>query len=157
KTWIWGAGMVLRNSYMRRLYQAGFSHINSDRKGESLSSGGDSEICYWHLITGKKLWYNDKLIFHHYISAERLSKEFSERIIKEHELSYNALHPYFPLIYPNPYRNKNKIALFADAVLSILKRKDGRFMFVLLRPWFDSRLNKQTLKIMKSMKYFSAS
>jgi glycosyltransferase involved in cell wall biosynthesis len=156
KTWIWGAGMVLRNSYMRKLYEAGFTQINSDRKGESLSSGGDSEICYWHLITGKKLWYNDKLIFHHYITPERLTKEFAERTRLEHEMSYNALHPYFPLVYPNPYRNRNRIALFAAAILSILKGKDGRFIFVLLRPWFNSRLNKRTLEIMESINKFSA-
>jgi glycosyltransferase involved in cell wall biosynthesis len=154
--WIWGAGMVLRNSYMRKLYEAGFSHINSDRKGESLSSGGDSEICYWHLLTGKKLWYNEDLVFSHYISSDRLRKEVADQIIKEHDFSFNALHPYFPLVYTNPYKNKNKIAIFVDAIVSILKGQDGRFMFVLLRPMFDSRLNNHTLEIMDAIKKFSA-
>jgi glycosyltransferase involved in cell wall biosynthesis len=156
KKWIWGAGMMLRNDHMRKLYESGFFHINSDRKGESLSSGGDTEICYWHILTGKKLWYDENLIFHHYITPERLTKTVADQIMKEHELSYNALHPYFPLVYANPYMKYSKLAIFFKAAQSIFQKTDGRFLYILLRPLFDWRLSKQTLQILNAKKKFFA-
>jgi glycosyltransferase involved in cell wall biosynthesis len=70
--WVWGAGMVLRNSVMRRLYSKN-SHITNGRTGESLESGDDVEICYWHILDDKILWYDNRLKLQHYMSSDRLN------------------------------------------------------------------------------------
>jgi hypothetical protein len=154
--WAWGAGMVLRTKTLRMLYNAGFAHINDDRKGISLSSGGDTEICYWHILIGKKIWYNENLVFTHFISPERISKNYAEHLNQELDQSYNNLSPYFPLIFNNKYRNTSKALVFIKAVSALIRRKDGTPFFVHLQPLFNFRLPKKTQQILKNLNNYKA-
>lgn len=70
--YVTGAGMVIRKQVFQQLEAAGFKSILSDRKGNELSSGGDSEICLLAMQLGFDLYYDDRLQFTHYISASRL-------------------------------------------------------------------------------------
>ena len=65
--YVWGAGCFLRRETMNNLYHSGFISLCSGRKEGILLAGDDSEICKWHLWIGKKLCYNEQLIFKHYI------------------------------------------------------------------------------------------
>jgi len=71
RKWVWGAGMVVRKNVMLEMYSR-FRHITTDRKGTDLSSGGDVEICLWHVLSGFKLWYSAELFFKHYMPPSRL-------------------------------------------------------------------------------------
>lgn len=152
----WGAGMILRNKTLRQMYEAGFNHLNADRKGNSLSSGGDTELCYWHLLCGKKLWYDDKLILTHFIAPERLSVNFAKNLHIEHEKAHNNLFPYISLIYSQQYQHTPKIILFARALISLIQRNDGTAFFVHLQPIFNFRLPKKTQEILHYMKNYQA-
>lgn len=88
--YVWGAGMIfIREEYLK-LIQSGFHSLLSDRKGNELSSGGDSEICKWFMLVGKDLFYSEELIFHHFIEPARLTKEYFEKLnigfAKSHEI-----------------------------------------------------------------------
>lgn len=74
RKWVWGAGMVLRRDVMLKMYLT-FSHLTTDRKGADLSSGGDVEICLWHIISDYKLWYSAELLLCHYMENSRLNPE----------------------------------------------------------------------------------
>ena len=74
RKWVWGAGMVLRRDIMLKMYSI-FSHLTTDRKGTDLSSGGDVEICLWHIISDYKLWYSAELLLCHYMQNSRLNPE----------------------------------------------------------------------------------
>jgi len=74
RKWVWGAGMVLRRDVMLKMYMT-FSHLTTDRKGTDLSSGGDVEICLWHIISDYKLWYSAELSLCHYMEHSRLNPE----------------------------------------------------------------------------------
>jgi glycosyltransferase involved in cell wall biosynthesis len=80
KNWLYGAGMVVRKAYMLKMYAAGFKSFLIDRTGESLSSGGDVELCYWHKIIDSQLWYDERLTFTHYIEKRRLCLDYFERL-----------------------------------------------------------------------------
>lgn len=149
RTWVWGAGMILRNAYIRKLYTTGFTQIADDRKEESLSSGGDTEICYWHILTGKRLWYDNRLIFRHQISPARLTKEGSENLFRAHEISFNQLKPYFPLIFFNDVERQNKLIIFLKALRMVLLKQEGSQLFVHVSPIFDSFLDPRTIMIRK--------
>lgn len=74
RKWVWGAGMVLRRDVMLKMYMT-FSHLTTDRKGMDLTSGGDVEICLWHIISDFKLWYSAELLLGHYMQNSRLNPE----------------------------------------------------------------------------------
>lgn len=80
KRLVWGAGMVFRKNVFNNLLSSGFSNLLADRTGTSLSSGGDSEICRWFVIAGYKLWYDERLIFKHHISANRITREYLKNL-----------------------------------------------------------------------------
>jgi glycosyltransferase involved in cell wall biosynthesis len=75
-TWrkfVWGAGLCFRVDLARRIYASGIEHLISDRKGSTLTSGGDSEFCAWYIFAGFRLYYSIALRFRHYIPLYRLS------------------------------------------------------------------------------------
>jgi glycosyltransferase involved in cell wall biosynthesis len=108
--YLWGAGMVLRRQELTKLYECGFKSLLSDRKGENLSSGGDSEICKWFLLIGKRLYYSEELIFKHYIPIDRLTKEYFGALYNGFHLSSNAIFMYNSFI--RHYIHKNKTSVY---------------------------------------------
>ncbi len=80
--YVWGAAMVVRKEAWKNLLSSGFSSILSDRKGNLLSSGGDTEICYALRNAGWKIWYDPELKFKHYISDRRLNWEYVRKLFR---------------------------------------------------------------------------
>ena len=78
RLWVWGAGMVVRNSIMGKLYSK-YIHTTKDRTKDSMESGGDVEICYWHILEDKKLWYDERLKLKHFMPSDRLNIESAEK------------------------------------------------------------------------------
>lgn len=105
--WIWGAGMVLRKQILENCLNAGFDNLTSDRKGKELSTGGDVEMCKWILMSGYKLWYDERLTLQHCIPDERLNLDYINRLKFEN----NQLHLLFG-IYDYFISKENKNAFF---------------------------------------------
>ena len=80
------------------LFSSGFDFICSDRKETELSSGGDSELCKWHLLVGKKLWYDENLIFGHYMEEKRMTIDYFNNLLRGFESSSYILEIYDNII-----------------------------------------------------------
>lgn len=80
--WVYGAGCFIRREALNSL--SDYDFISSDRKGASLSSGGDIELCYFILLNGYKIWYDERLVFVHYIDGRRLSIDYIKRMLLAH-------------------------------------------------------------------------
>jgi len=81
KGYIYGAGSVIRKSAWMNLMEKNFSFLLTDRKGASLSSSGDSELCYALRLLGYKIWYDERLTFKHFITKKRLSWEYFLKLV----------------------------------------------------------------------------
>ncbi len=79
---LYGAGMVIRKSHWLQLNDRGFSPLLTCRKGDSLSSGGDTEYCYALRLLGYKIWYDENLYFQHWMPEGRMSLLYIQRIRK---------------------------------------------------------------------------
>ena len=136
--YLWGAGIVIRKDILIRLHETGFRSLLSDRKGNELSSGGDSEICKWVLLSGYRLWYIDNLKFIHYITANRLKVDYLEKLLEGHFKSQPILNLYdrfisfaksnknINLSIPHDYR------LFKKGIKSFLKKDEKWKEFIQL-------------------------
>ena len=108
--YVWGAGMALRSSLLRHMYQHGAESLLSGRKGSKLSAGDDSEICAWYRMAGFRLWFDELLKFSHYIPSERQSIEYVEKVNLGFQESRIVLKAYDTLLactclrFP-PFRN----------------------------------------------------
>ena len=87
KGFVWGAGCFIWRKTILDLFSSGFDFICSDRKETELSSGGDSELCKWHLLVGKKLWYDENLIFGHYMEEKRMTIDYFNNLLRGFESS----------------------------------------------------------------------
>jgi glycosyltransferase involved in cell wall biosynthesis len=76
----WGAGLVLRAEFLKRLYHLNFESLLSDRTGKELSSGGDTEICYLLRLCGYRWKYDNRLYLKHAIPSNRLNIEYLKRL-----------------------------------------------------------------------------
>lgn len=76
KGYVWGAGFMLKKQIALNFLNHGFQFFCTGRKGDDLLAGEDAEICKWYLLAGKKLWYDESLVFKHFIPEKRLTKEY---------------------------------------------------------------------------------
>ncbi|WP_225035556.1 glycosyltransferase [Winogradskyella sp. SM1960] len=79
---LYGAGMVLNKYHWLELKRLGFEHLLSCRKGNNLSSGGDTEYSYALRLLGYKIWYDERLYFKHYMTEGRMHLEYLSRLRK---------------------------------------------------------------------------
>lgn len=67
----WGAGMVIKKKDWDYLRSFGFAFLTSKVPGKA--AGEDHELARALLMIGKKFYYSDKLVFQHYMPAERVT------------------------------------------------------------------------------------
>jgi glycosyltransferase involved in cell wall biosynthesis len=91
---LYGAGMVIRKSHWLALRRLGFEHLLSCRKGNELSSGGDTEYCYALQLLGYKIWYDERLSFKHFMTSGRLNFNYLSRLRKAMAYSNFVIHTY---------------------------------------------------------------
>jgi glycosyltransferase involved in cell wall biosynthesis len=97
---LYGAGLSVRKSAWTALISQGFRPALSDRKGKSLSSGGDSELCMALVLAGWKLWYDPSLTFKHYLPTERLQWDYLRRLNRSFGTAVVWMEQYKTLIDP---------------------------------------------------------
>jgi glycosyltransferase involved in cell wall biosynthesis len=73
---LYGAGCFFYKPALQKIFATGFQTIMSDRKGTSLSSGGDVEWCYLIHLMKYEIWFSDELKFYHLMTAGRLTWEY---------------------------------------------------------------------------------
>jgi glycosyltransferase involved in cell wall biosynthesis len=95
---LWGAGMTVRRTAWVQLRDQGFCFQLSDRKGEALSGGGDSELCLALRLAGWRLWYDPQLRFRHFMPAKRLNWQYMRRLVNATGASAVDLDPYYLLL-----------------------------------------------------------
>jgi glycosyltransferase involved in cell wall biosynthesis len=127
KTWtettlIYGAGMAMRMKAYNLLHASGYQSILSDRKGSTLVSGGDTELCLAMNLSPYKLIYDNRLKFKHEMPDGRVNWEYLKKLtygfgrakvktqIYQHYLAGNDL----------PDLNQ-RFPLWLDRFLNILK------------------------------------
>ena len=156
RRYVWGSGMMVRTKDLLNLYEAGFVSLLIDRKGNDLSSGGDAEICSWFLLIGKDLYYDEQLVFKHFIEPQRLTKEYFERLKRGMAPSANVLRKYNIMIdYVN---KKDQLNFFKTIIILInlfLTRKWSHVsIFLEILNSTPLVFSKSTNKILKSRKVF---
>lgn len=91
---VYGAGMVVRKSFLNSIYNCGYRFILSDRRGGLQTSGGDTELFYICEILNEKVQSCKQLKFFHFIDPPKLKEEYLVSLMKGVSASGAALTPY---------------------------------------------------------------
>lgn len=82
RSYLFGAGMVVRKKILHLFDEIGIESILSDRNGDIVSSGGDIEFCVWVRKLGYELHYLDNLKLVHQIDSKRIDWSYMIRLFK---------------------------------------------------------------------------
>lgn len=126
RTFLWGSGMVINKLLYKRAFKD-FPSILTGRKGKTLNSGEDSEMCMRFIIMGYQLYYDEKLNFKHFIGAEKLTSSYNSRLEEGFVVAFDTLEIYrrFIILKDLPfYRKASRIvkSLLKFALQPILRR-----------------------------------
>ena len=78
---LWGAGMFVRTEVWYKLRQKEFKSLFLGRQStKNLTAGEDDEMCYAARLLGYKIWYSSKLTLQHYMTANRLTEAYRNRL-----------------------------------------------------------------------------
>ncbi len=132
---VYGAGCIIRRSAYLKLQQVGFQSLLTDRRGATLASGGDHELCYALAILGYDIWYDDRLKFLHFITKERLTWEYFTRYARESACCFDVLTSYKMIAADFNSHKFSIIALSRD------------FLFV-VRRWITVRIQQSLVDAM---------
>ncbi len=160
---LYGAGMIIRKSHWIELNNLGFKPLLTCRKGDTLSSGGDTEYSYVLRLLGYKIWYDKNLHFQHWMPKGRMKLSYIQRIRKAISESNFVVS-----VYTDELKNKKvtkKIffkraykAIKKDFVKQFVKRISGSFeekeqskeyfrnLYRLLTQYTEYSKNRATIK-----------
>ncbi|HEY0054496.1 MAG TPA: glycosyltransferase [Pedobacter sp.] len=130
KGYVYGAGAILRKSAYLNMRERGFSTYLTDRVGTKLTSGGDVELGFNLRLAGFKVHYNSELIFHHFISKERLNWPYLKKLHFSFGYS-SSLYVIQSNLYTQPEKAEYKFSwpwLFLNGCLDLLKTVLGGVM-----------------------------
>ncbi|WP_133273812.1 glycosyltransferase [Hymenobacter radiodurans] len=78
---LWGAGMFIRLELWHKLTQLEFKSLFAGRQGTKvLTAGEDDELCYVAQLLGYEVWYWSGLRLEHYMTANRLTPTYRNRL-----------------------------------------------------------------------------
>lgn len=98
---VYGAGMALRKRDILKLQEIKNSLLLSDRKGKSLVSGGDSEICV--LVGSDRVYFDRRMNFYHYLPSNRLKLDYYLNLNFNFGVSTSRLYFYKLFKYENDF------------------------------------------------------
>ncbi len=132
---LYGAGLTIRKIVWEHLKSSGFKFILSGRKGKSLTSGEDSELCSAVKLLGYQLFYDEDLHFYHFMPKERLNWPYLIKLSKAFGRSDPIINIYRSVL--NGYRGYHKfireniLGIVLYAIFQVIRSSPG-YLRVLL-------------------------
>ena len=125
--WVATAGAGIRKDALDKLYQLTFEQILSGPQGKKRSGGEDVELCAAIRAIGYEVYFSTELHFVHFMSANRLTWQYFNRMIHNQSNTQSVFDMYTivgtrlkqnkPIDFKNVYS-----ALWADTSAEITKK-----------------------------------
>jgi glycosyltransferase involved in cell wall biosynthesis len=150
---LFGAGLVVRRPDMLDLLELPHYPLLSDRKGKSLSCGGDHEICHLIALKGRRLVYSGNLKLQHLISESRLSPSYIQRFFTDNlrEARITALY-----IAARKASSMSYTSVLRNAIRLILRQDTREQAFILAiffnNIWFAHPDDRPAFQIVHALK-----
>ena len=139
-----GAGMITRKSIWLKVFDSNYKFLCVDRMGNSLSTGGDMEMCEIVRNLKYRIHYSDVIHLKHFIPKERLTLEYLKRNAFGFGIFNMLIQPYYYL----SAKNINRWIWFKDFAYNILQiRKPFINLLYLKRFDFVVNFNLQIGKV----------
>lgn len=78
--YLWGAGIGLRKKVIQQAFDSRYPSLLMGRSGEKLTAGDDAEMCMRFVIMGYRLYYDEELVYYHFLPPGRLTVAYLEKM-----------------------------------------------------------------------------
>lgn len=96
---LWGAGAIINLEAYTLLEAGNFKRILAFNKYPKVARSEDVELSLAIWLTGYKLWFDDRLIFQHFISKDKLNLSCFMKVVKQSISAIHYLRPYQVLLF----------------------------------------------------------
>ena len=160
---IWGAGIITRKNIYLKCFSEKYPSLLVGRNNEILSAGDDAEYCLRLLLMGYNLFYDERLIFNHFITSGRLDFKYRDGIVKGIHKADEILRIY-ELVYKLKQLTKSKSVLYSlniffsfikNAIMFKFKFSKRRFSELLLILNFKIFIDKNDYEVLQLAKSIS--
>lgn len=81
RSYLYGAGLNLQKRIVESMTKKEFPQIQTGRLVDQMRGGGeDSELCFCLVLSGYKLWYDERLKFDHFMPSGRMTEEYLKKL-----------------------------------------------------------------------------
>jgi glycosyltransferase involved in cell wall biosynthesis len=124
---LYGAGLALRLDILDHLKKEGFKSLLSDRIGNSLMSGGDTELCYAYRMAGFRLVYVDYITFKHILPTNRINWSYLRRLFLGFGHTKAYMEAYTMAISGKPEPQEGRLPFWLDRAKFLLQTLSSEF------------------------------
>jgi len=121
RNYVYGAGMIIRREVLDLIVRHQFYSLLQDRSGNSLSSGGDVELCYLAKYLGYQIHYSDRLTFIHRLADHRITWNYYLQLKRGISQSYRTLRIYNFFFHKRSTKRNFFFFYFHDLMIQIKK------------------------------------
>lgn len=129
KACVYGAGSAYLKEGILKLNDAGFRSLLSDRKGKSLSSGGDIELGNALVLLGYDVYYDEELKLNHFIPEDRISFSYLSRLVRQGSSMLPVLYAY-SLHLKNLQRKQSELKPWYVSAVILIQTFKPLFSFI---------------------------
>lgn len=131
RLYLWGAGLAVRKEIVKKCFDPAYPFLLTGRKADKVTAGDDTEICNRIVMMGYDLYYDERLVYKHYIPAARLTEEYLFQMKKGFERSYGVLTLYNEFINSVVLNKVSKLSMLIVIIFQrpINKKKILRALF----------------------------
>jgi glycosyltransferase involved in cell wall biosynthesis len=148
---LYGAGLALRMDLLEKLRNAGFRSLLTDRVGNSLMSGGDTELCFAFRLAGYELVHRHDLTFTHHLPSARVNWKYLRRLFSGfgHTKAYMEL--YTSAVSGRPFPTQGKLPFWLDRAIYLGKNLIPDLPILLLGSFIPMEGNGKLLKALAKL------
>ncbi|MBF9236752.1 glycosyltransferase family 2 protein [Hymenobacter sp. BT683] len=119
---LYTAGSVFRKSCIENLWNQSYRGVCEGRTGKNLNGSEDVELCYNIILNGGHIYYDERLVFEHYMTSPRLTWPYYKKMVRGFGKGFSFTMPYKLLINKESKRFAMGISwLYISALYLILK------------------------------------
>jgi len=119
RNYLWGAGMVFRKSGYQQAY-AKFPPFLTGPKSNTMSRGEDVEFCMRLQLAGFYLYFDEKLIYRHYLPGPRLTETYCGKLFKADPYERKILDVYIYQLKISKLSWREKTGLLFSSLLRFI-------------------------------------
>lgn len=139
--YLWGAGLAAKKDILTHVLDDAFPILMVGRNGNKVLSGDDSEMCMRALLAGSHLYYDERLVYQHFIPASRLTDTYFKNLMDSFDASGGISEEYRRALYFNKMSRIEVFKQFFIRTFNCLRYPQNARKRMLLRQYLSYSLH----------------